>query len=111
MTNTRAFFETELSGLFSWDSVMLHQPEKLPDLPSGRRNPEGKHQPLLKMRFGAFLLEVRSPAYEPDPAAGEKPEPLGLIRIEDTRTSEICQGPLDHEIWRRAGQFIKERMR
>jgi hypothetical protein len=81
----------------------------LPLRSGGRRNPEGKYRPVLKIDFGRFRLELRSPSYEPDEGSGEAHTPLGLIRVDHLDSGDFCQGPLDHTTWERAGQFVRER--
>lgn len=96
----RGFFETELCGLFLWDNVAIHTAEPSKPQDDGRRNPFGKHREALTVDFGNFRLTVLSPEESP---------PLGDVRLEDRRNGESCGGPIDHVIWKQAGQFVKER--
>ena len=98
---TREFFERELPGLVSWQTVQKHIAEELPRDEDGRRNPLGKHREQVVMSFLDFRLTVSSPVDDP---------PLGWIEVLHLPSKAKSEGPLDHAIWQNAGKFIKERL-
>lgn len=94
----RELFERELCGLYLWDDVRHHEPERAELLAHGRRNPLGKYRECVVMSFGDFRLEV---------ASSEEAPPLGRVRLYDNSDLR-AEGPLDTMTWARIGRAIKD---
>jgi hypothetical protein len=94
----RALFEKELCGLYSWDDVRHHEPEKAAPADHGRRNPLGKYRECCMMSFGNFRLEV---------ASSEECPPLGRARLYDDGNLR-AEGQLDTMTWAKIGRAIKD---
>jgi len=94
----RELFEKELCGLYSWDDMRHHEPERSEPAEHGRRNPLGKYRECVVMSFGKFRLEVYS---------SEAAPPLGWIRLNDDRDLR-AEGPLDILTWAAIGRVVKE---
>lgn len=99
----QTFFETELCGLYRFDQAEFLPPEEAAR-PEGwshlRRPPYGKWRERIEVRFGVYDLSAAS--------SNESP-PLGEIKLASPE-GEVS-GPLDHETWRRMGEFIWNRER
>ena len=94
----RQLFEKELCGLYSWDDVRHHEPEKAETVQHGRRNPLGKYRECVVMSFGDFRLEV---------ASSEECPPLGRVRLYEDDNLR-AEGSLDTVTWTKIGCAVKE---
>lgn len=102
------FFHDHLVGVYDWEQVEFAAREKnvtppVADWPCngrGRRiRPEpleGKHQAVLRLRFGPWDLTVEG--------SNEHP-PLGWLTLEGFETIE---GPLDAATWDKIAEHIKQ---
>ena len=94
----RAFFETELVGIYGWDSIALDEAQEVDRLEGGAVDrTAGKFKELVTIRFGDYALTVASPA--------EKP-PIGWISLSREK-SHVCSGTLDQQTWIHIGNSIK----
>lgn len=97
--HAREFVETHLRDVVSWDQVRHDNPEPLPKDERGRRSLLGKFRERVVLRFGSFMLDVKSPNDEP---------PLGWVSLYRGDDLE-AEGPLDAAIWANIGSKIRER--
>lgn len=98
IAHIRAFFETELCGLFRYDELEHFQPESIEKTPNYRPNRFEQYKEIAEVRFGNYDLTVCSSAESP---------PLGKVRLQ--YLGGHIEGPLDSATWQRMGNIIRER--
>lgn len=98
LAHVRVFVETELAGLYRYDDMAHHVPERS-DAEAGKRpNLYGKFREAVSVTFGNYQLTVESPH--------EKP-PLGWVTLRCLGSIE--EGPLDPVTWGILGSFVRQR--